>query len=303
MGVKKISEILVVNQKNMEILQRGENGTPIIILTGLGCSFDEWHDVITTLSKTNRVVMYHRPGLGASEIRNEVRNTQAVVNELKELMRLLEIHEPVLLVGHSYGGLCVQHFVKKYPKKVAGVILVDSTSVDLKVLDELNLPVLNEESTDEIWIEKCDSYSLMNHEELRGIINPTLTEQQKRLPLYVQQRLIYFQIIPTLYKAMRSEISNWKKDADIIKSLGAFPNIPLIVIGRDKEYTIRLGTDDGLPESELRLFEEKWQELILSQVNLSQRSRFILAQNSSHSIHMDRPDIIIESINNINQIR
>lgn len=61
MGVKKISEILVVNQKNMEILQRGENGTPIIILTGLGCSFDEWHDVITTLSKTNRVVMYHRP--------------------------------------------------------------------------------------------------------------------------------------------------------------------------------------------------------------------------------------------------
>lgn len=185
MGVNKISEILLVNQKNMEILQRGENGTPIIIVTGLGCSFDEWYDVIVSLSKTNRVVMFHRPGLGASEIRNEVRNTQAVVNELNELLHVLEIHEPVLLVGHSYGGLCVQHFVKEYPKKVAGVILVDSTSVDLKLLDELNLPVLNEGSTDENWIEKCDSYSLMNPKELIEIINPTLTEQQKRLPLYI----------------------------------------------------------------------------------------------------------------------
>lgn len=100
---------------------------------------------------------------------------------------------------------------------------------------------------------------------------------------------------------MRSEISNWRKDADNIKSLGPFPNVPLIVIGRDKEYSIRLGIEVGLPESELRIFEEKWQELIMSQVNLSQSSKFVLAQNSSHSIYMDRPDIIIESIINIKQ--
>ena len=98
---------------------------------------------------------------------------------------------------------------------------------------------------------------------------------------------------------MHSEISNWKKDADTIKNLGELPNVPLIVIGRDKEHHIRLGTEDGLPESELRLFEEKWQELIMNQVNLSQNSKLILAQEASHSIHIDRPDIIIESINSM----
>ncbi|SEN97849.1 Pimeloyl-ACP methyl ester carboxylesterase [Paenisporosarcina quisquiliarum] len=293
-----IIEFLTIKNNKIEILRKGKNGTPIIILTGMGCSFDEWYDVIEPLSKSNRVIMFNRPGLGESEIRNEVRNTQAVVNEINELMLLLEILGPVLLVGHSYGGLCAQHFVKEHPKKVAGIVLVDSTSVDLKVLDELDTPVLNEGSTDEIWVEKCASYSLMNQEALREIIiNPTLSKKQKKLPFDVQQRLINFQINPSLYKAMHSEINNWKKDADTIKNLGEFPNVPLIVIGRDKEHNIRLGIEDGLPESELRLFEEKWQELIMNQVNLSQNSKLILAQEAGHSIHIDRPDIIIESIN------
>ena len=193
--MSNISEFLTINHNEIEILQKGKNGTPIIILTGMGCSFDEWYDVIDSLSKSNRVIMFHRPGLGESEIRSEVRNTEAVVNEIKELMFLLGILEPVLLVGHSYGGLCAQHFVKEHPKKVAGIVLVDSTSVDLKVLDELDIPVLNEGSTDEIWVEKCSSYSLMNQEELREIIKPTLTKKQKKLPFDVQQRLINFQII------------------------------------------------------------------------------------------------------------
>ncbi|MFA1822916.1 hypothetical protein ACDX78_22660 [Virgibacillus oceani] len=96
---------------------------------------------------------------------------------------------------------------------------------------------------------------------------------------------------------MYSEINNWKKDADIIKALGLFPDIPLIVIGRDKEYNIKLGAMEGLPEWELRLLEEKWQELIINQANLSKNGELIFAKNSSHSIHIDRPDVIIESIN------
>lgn len=280
----------------MEILQKGENGTPIIILTGMWCSFDEWYEVVESLSRSNRVIMFHRPGLGESEIQNEARNTQAVVNEINELLLLLKIHEPILLVGHSYGGLCVQHFVKEHPKKVAGIVLVDSTSVDLRVLDELDTPVLNEDSSDEIWMENCLAYSQMNEEKLREIINPTLTKKQKLLPFNIQQRLLDFQVNPTLYKAMHSEISNWKQDADTIKNLGEFPNAPLIVIGRDIEHNIKLGMEDGLPESELRIFEEKWQELIMNQVKLSENSKLILAHEASHSIHTDRPDIIIESI-------
>ncbi|MEG0471065.1 MAG: alpha/beta hydrolase [Solibacillus sp.] len=297
-----IRQLLLINQNKIEILQKGENGPPVMILTGMGCSFDDWYEVTETLCKSNRVIMFHRPGLGESEIHNEMRNTQAVVNEINELIKLLKLSEPIILVGHSYGGLCVQHFVKAHSKKIAGIVLVDSTSVDLNVLDELDLPVLNEGATDEFWKGKCLAYSRMKMEELSEVIKPTLTEEQKRFPIEIQRRLLNFQINSPLYKAMHSEISNWGRDGEIIKNLIEQPDSPLIVISRDQEHCIRLGVMEGLPESELRLFEEKWQELVRDQVNLTSNGKFMIAQEASHSIHMDRPDIIVQSINEINSL-
>lgn len=280
----------------MEIYQKGDKGTPIMILTGMGSSFYEWYDIAETLSTSNKVVMFHRPGLGLSEMNAEERNTDSVVKELDDIILQLELTEPIIFVGHSYGGLCLQHFAKTYPEKIAGIILVDSTSVNLRELDELVLPVLDGEGTDEIWKEKCLSYSLMEPRQLKDIINPILTEKQKELPLHIQERLLNFPVNPLLYKAMYLEICNWKKDTDYIKSLGSFPDVPLIVIGRDKEYNIKTGTEEGLPLWELSLLEEKWEELIIAQTNLSKYSELIIAKESSHSIHTDRPDVIIDAV-------
>lgn len=127
-----ISEFVTVNGKKVELLILGEKGIPIVILTGMGCSFYEWYEVTKSLAKSNRVIMFHRAGLGLSQLRQEVRNTNAVVEELNQLLQVLKIYEPIILVGHSYGGLCVQHYVRVFPEKVAGIVLIDSTSVDLK---------------------------------------------------------------------------------------------------------------------------------------------------------------------------
>ncbi|MDQ0268164.1 alpha/beta fold hydrolase [Cytobacillus purgationiresistens] len=298
-----MSQLIEINQTKVEMLKRGNSGKPIFILTGMGCSFYEWYDVIDSLSKLNQVITFHRPGLGKSERGTAVRNADSVVSELSEMIRLLRVTEPVVLIGHSYGGLCAQYFTKRHPEKVAGLILVDSTSVDLKELDLLDLPVLDKNDTDEIWLEKCQSYSQKKEEELSDIINPVLTNNQEQLPIDIQQQLLDFQIKPNLYKAMLSEIDNWKVDAEIIKNKGDFPEVPLIVIGRDREHSIQMGILEGLPEWELRIFEGKWQELIMKQANLTQNSELLFANESGHSIHMDRPDLIIKAIERIlNQI-
>ncbi len=131
------------------------------------------------------------------------------------------------------------------------------------------------------------------------IVNPTLSERLKSIPKELQHRLLDFQIRPSLYKAMHSEISNWKQDAEVIKSLKTSLNVPLIVLGRDKEFSIKLGTLGGLPEEELWIFEEKWQELITRQGTLSNNSKVKFVRNSSHSIHIDKPDAILQSISEI----
>lgn len=197
------------------------------------------------------------------------------------------------MVGHSYGGLCVQHFAKTYPHKVAGIVLVDSTSVDLHKLDELDL---GEDETDEAWLEKCKTYSLMEKEQLRKILKPTLPEKLQSLPNEMKQRLLDFQIRPSLYKAMYSEISNWKKDAEMIKTIRNTIHVPLIVLGRDMEYCIQVGTQSGLSKEEIGIFEAKWKELVKRQAKLSNMSKIVFVKNASHSIHTDRPDMVIQSI-------
>jgi hypothetical protein len=72
--VSLIKKLIKIKGKKMEVLLKGKIGSPIFILTGMGCSFDEWHEVTEQLSKMNRVIMFHRPGLGESEIGNNVRN-------------------------------------------------------------------------------------------------------------------------------------------------------------------------------------------------------------------------------------
>lgn len=288
-----------LNNKRMEIFQEGEYGVPILILTGMGCSFEEWFEVTEALSDTNKILMFHRPGLGESEIGEENRTTSRTVEEINELLNTLQIDEPIILVGHSYGGLCAQQFTKLYPSKVKTLILVDSTSVELERLDRLDLPVLNGQSSDEDWLEDCSTYANLDETELKKMIHPVLTENQKKLPLHVQRRLLRFQQTPNLYKAMKSEVENWKADARIIKKLGQLPNIPLLVIGRDKKYIIQQGMEEGLPESELMLLEETWEQLIEEQAELSKSSRLVFAENSGHSVHLDRPDLIIEAVKNL----
>lgn len=291
-----MKKFVIVNQNKLEVLQRGSYGTPIVILTGMGCSFEEWFEIIETLSKTNQVIVYHRPGLGESAIDNSNRNTQTAAEDLHSLLGLLKISESVIVVGHSYGGLIAQHFSKLYPSTVRALVLVDSTSVDLNILDKLDLPILNKESTDDVWIEKCATYSLMSQEQLCEIINPVLTKKQKQLPDAIKQRLLEFHQKPQLYKAMKSEIENWKIDAETIKSLGGMEDIYLVVIGRDKEFTIENGIAEGLPECEMKLLEETWQNLIKEQIHLSRNSELLFANHSSHSVHMDRSDIVINEI-------
>ncbi|MGD7023977.1 alpha/beta fold hydrolase [Rossellomorea vietnamensis] len=265
------------------------------MITGMGCSFEEWHDIIETLRPANRILTFHRQGLGQSDIGEGVSNTESAVRDLNELLTYFQIEEPIYLVGHSYGGLCAQHFAKVNPERLAGVILVDSTSVNLKELDELDTPVMNEES-DEAWIEKCLDFADKDKEELREIIKPVLSEPHLQFPKVVQERLLDFQITPTLYKAMASEIQQWKNDAEVIKELGGFPDVPLMVIGRDSEFTINAEMDSGIPLEELRRFEEKWKELISNQGSLSPKSEVIFADNSGHSVYLDRPDLIVDCI-------
>ncbi|AJG95562.1 PGAP1-like family protein [Bacillus cereus] len=270
---------------------KGTNKQTIVIQTGMTCSFYDWLPTIEKLSQHFTVVSYHRPGYGKSELGNHSRTTLQVTKELHMLLQKLDIHDPIILIGHSYGGLCAQHFAMLHEDKLQALILVDSTSMNLHRVDELHLPISDQTDSDDMWLQKYNTYSKMDVDMLSNELKPMLASQSR------QQ--IEFSTSPLLYKAAASELSEWKNCARSLKELYKTLKVPLIVIGRDPQHSIAQLIKGGMPIEEATQLEAMWQELIHEQVHLSIHSQYILAEHAGHGIENDRPDIIIEAAHSL----
>lgn len=286
--IRKIVEVL---GKNIEVNIKGSSKQTVVIQTGMSCSFYDWLPIIEKLSQHFTVVSYHRPGYGRSQLGNYSRTTRQVTKELHMLLQKLAIHEPIILIGHSYGGLCAQHFAMLHEDKLQALILVDSTSMNLHRLDELHLPISDQTDSDDMWLQKYNTYSQMDVDMLYNELKPMLADQSR------QQ--IEFSTSPSLYKATASELSEWKNCALSLKELYKTLDIPLIVIGRDPQYSITQLIEGGMPQEEATQLESTWQELIQEQLKLSMNSQYILAEHAGHGIENNRPDIIIEAVHSL----
>lgn len=277
--------------QTIEVYIKGCNTQTVVSQTGMGCSFYDWFPIIEKLSQHFTVVSYHRPGYGKSDLGNNSRTIRQVTKELHMLLQKLAIHEPIILIGHSYGGLCAQHFTMLHEDKLQALILVDSTSMNLHRLDELHLPISDQTDSDDMWLQKYNTYSKMDVDMLSNELKPMLVGQSR------QQ--IEFSTSPSLYKATASELSEWKNCALSLKELYKTLEIPLIVIGRDPQHSIAQLIKGGMPIEEATQLEAMWQELIHEQLKLSMNSQYILVEHAGHGIENDRPDIIIEAVHSL----
>ncbi|MGG1329729.1 alpha/beta hydrolase [Bacillus tropicus] len=277
--------------QTIEVYIKGCNTQTVVIQTGMGCSFYDWFPIIEKLSQHFTVVSYHRPGYGKSELGNDSRTTRQATKELHMLLQKLDIHDPLILIGHSYGGLCAQHFAMLHENTLQALILVDSTSMNLHRLDELHLPISDQTDSDDMWLQKYNTYSKMDVDMLSNELKPMLAGQSR------QQ--IELSTSPSLYKATASELSEWKNCARSLKELYKTLKVPLIVIGREPQYSIAQLIKGGMPIEEATQLEAMWQELIHEQVHLSIHSQYILAEHAGHGIENDRPDIIIEAAHSL----
>ncbi|MFZ3194873.1 MAG: alpha/beta hydrolase [Bacillus mycoides] len=153
LGGITINRSIEIFGQTVEVYIRGNSKQTVVIQTGMSCSFYDWLPIIEELSQHFTVVSCHRPGYGKSELGNTPRTARQVTKELHMLLNKLHIHKPIILIGHSYGGLCAQHFAMLHEDRLQALLLVDSTSMNLQRLDELHLPVSDQTDSDDMWQE------------------------------------------------------------------------------------------------------------------------------------------------------
>jgi pimeloyl-ACP methyl ester carboxylesterase len=127
-------EFIDVGGRCLRVVRAGNPlAAPLILLEhgAFGCAAD-WAVVQQRLAaKGFRSLAYDRAGLGHSDPGPQPRDGRAIVADLAALLRALDERGPVVLVGHSMGGLMVRLFALTHPDRVLGVVLVDAVTPDI----------------------------------------------------------------------------------------------------------------------------------------------------------------------------
>jgi pimeloyl-ACP methyl ester carboxylesterase len=99
------------------------NGSPTVVITGAGYSFD-WSLVQPEVAKFTRVCTYDHSG-GAWSDAGPMDTCSLRVSEIHSALRNADITASYVLVGHSLGALVSRLYAAKYEDEAAGMVIVD----------------------------------------------------------------------------------------------------------------------------------------------------------------------------------
>jgi pimeloyl-ACP methyl ester carboxylesterase len=108
----------------------GEGQTAVFITQGLGFASAEWWPIQDALSKRARVLTWDRPGYGSSGSPTSPRSVRNIAAEALELLSDVAPDGPLVLVGHSQGGLYTNALARMAGVRVRGVALLDPAHPD-----------------------------------------------------------------------------------------------------------------------------------------------------------------------------
>jgi pimeloyl-ACP methyl ester carboxylesterase len=278
-----------VDGRQMHLYCSGEGAPTIVIEAGLGRDWLDWQGVQPDLSRLTRVCTYDRSGLGWSEPRSGSHDAEAIAHQLHLLLDEAKIPRPLVVAGHSGGGLYVREFAREYPDEVAAVVLIDSTSP--QQFDEPGesraFQKFLRESPRRLFWEKVRVWSGLQRLTGRCKGRPPMDlanmsgqyDAEKCRPQYIGADFGDY-----------VDLEVAAKQAGRLTSLGSKP---LLILSRDPDQrTNRMTRED---ENELAAWDREQEEL----KSLSRMSRRVIARGSGHEIIHARPDVFLAEMSGL----
>lgn len=126
-GVKQIT--VAGHSVNVSCSGDPVEGRPVVVLMhGGGDDLTTMADFQEVLAAEGRVCSYDRLGAGDSDQPEDMQDYAAVGETLTGVLDAVSGDAPVVLVGHSMGGLLAGRYAPDNPDRVAGLVLLDATS-------------------------------------------------------------------------------------------------------------------------------------------------------------------------------
>ncbi len=281
-------KIVRVDGYPMHIYCIGSGAPTVVLDSGLGNDWLIWQKVQPAIARTNRVCSYDRAGIGWSAVRPGSRGALAIAEQLRMLLRTAGVHGPLLLVGHSAGGMYIRAFTGLFPAEVVGLVFVDAGSPEL--FHELPSPEMRKQEI------------ARRHREAPWLYLKVATGLSRLTENYcnpnTSQRIPAVEDLARAEDCRASYMNSWLGEWDEFESSSEqVAKLPCC----DSKLSVILSSDSSFSrEPQQERIGKTWDAVQEQLKHLSARSTRIVARNSKHFIMVDRPDLVLAAIEMLN---
>jgi pimeloyl-ACP methyl ester carboxylesterase len=279
-----------VEGRQMHLYCSGAGSPTVVIEAGLGSDWLGWQVVQPNLSRVTRVCTYDRSGLGWSEPRSGPRDAETIARQLHALLDVGGVERPMVLTGHSAGGLYVREYARQFPAEIAGLVLVDSSSP--RQLDELpgsraSYEADKRNAARELWHDRLVVWS--GWERLMDRCRQTPGKGLEHLAGQYDAQACR----PTFVDGELGEYMDFETAARQAGRLSSLGNVPLLILSADTNIHDKSMNADAIARLPVWNREQEASKL------LSPLSWRVIARGSGHKIYQDRPELVLAQISSL----
>lgn len=280
--------------RRMNIYCRGTGSPTVVFDAGLADSSSSWGLVQPAIAASTRACSYDRAGLGFSDPASRASTARNIAEDLHALLAAANIKPPYLLVGHSSSGMSVRVYADRYLDEVVGMVLVDPSHEDQWVRfwaigagqKEQMDASLREQAQCVDAAKKGFVKDTPIYKQCLGYVDPHVSQA-------INEAHRTIAATPGWQAAFLSEREStpYASAEQTRATRKTFDDMPIIVLTHAPEKAQNETQEQGDQRTLLR-------EDLHSQIAaMSTRGINIIVPNAGHYIQFDRPQIVIDAVN------
>lgn len=269
-----LGNMIEVNGHKMSIYSTGEGDKTLVFMSGGGtCSpILDFKSLYSLLSDDYKIVVVEKFGYGFSDVIDEERPIDSILEDTREGLREAGIEGPFILCPHSMSGIEALYWAQKYPDEVEAIVGLDMAVPEAYENYKIDMFTIR---LGQVAARLGITRLLPGVSESDAIKYGTLTEEEKEI-----YRAVFYN--RTLTSTMIKEVQEIKDNAKIVDEGGA-PSCPMLLFISNGQGT---GWDT-----------ETWRKVQINYISNIENAKYI-ELDCSHYVHDYKYKEINEEIRN-----